>query len=232
MREETRRAALRAAARVALGALACGALAGCSGRYVSGGQSSPLDPDEEIPAGEPDGPASAGVGATTGVGGTTGVGATTGGGGEPSTGSGVIPTPDEGGAGGAGGSGGAPPTPTGLACAEQVSLDDTEARPRAELDCCVDYGVQRLPAPGTGISEEQRAALAGDASFVNCCTALIVGVDANAISYRDAEPVRHACCFGDVVAPEGELYTRTFCTPWGPPVPPALDAYDAPSEVA
>lgn len=229
MREETRRAALRAAARVALGALACGALAGCNGRYVSGGQSSPLDPDEEIPAEVPDAPPPAGGGATTGGGATAGVGATTGGGGEASTGSGVVPTPDEGGAGGAGGS---PPAPTGLACAEQVNLDDTAARPRAELDCCLDYTAQRVPAPGTGFSEEQRAALAGDASFVNCCTALIVGVGADAISYREAEPVRQVCCFGDVVAPEAELYNEKYCTPWGPPVPPALDAYDAPSEVA
>ncbi|WP_437276358.1 hypothetical protein WME90_34635 [Sorangium sp. So ce375] len=218
---------MRAAAKVALGALACGALAGCNGNYVSGGQSSPLDPDEELPAEAPGEPDPAGGGATAGVGATASGGATAGGGGAASTGAGVVPTPEE---GGAGGSGGSPPAPTGLACAEQVNLDDKEARPRAELDCCLDYTAQRVPAPGAGFSEEQRAALVDDASFVNCCTALIVGVGANAISYREAEPVRQACCFGDVVAPEEELYTQTFCTPWGPPVPPALDA-DAALEV-
>ncbi|KYF99336.1 hypothetical protein BE18_15560, partial [Sorangium cellulosum] len=125
----------------------------------------------------------------------------------------------------------AQPEPPELACAEPASLDDAEARPRAELDCCLDYTAERAPERGAGLSEQEVAALAEDASFVNCCTALIVGVGAGAISYREAEPVRGVCCFGIVVAPEQELYLQTFCTPWGPPVPPALDA-DAAPEVA
>ncbi|WP_437502002.1 hypothetical protein [Sorangium sp. So ce1099] len=211
---------MRAAARVALGALACGVSVGCGGVHISDEQTPAPDPGEQVVPEAPDGPDPAGHGATAGAGG--------GGGAAPATGGDVSASSTAG--GGTDGAGGSPPGPTELACAEQAGLDDAEARPRAELDCCLDYAAQRVP-DATPLSEQQRAALAADASFVNCCTALIVGVGANAISYGEAEPIRGVCCFGDVVAPEQELYAHTFCTPWGPPVPPALDA-DAASEVA
>ncbi|XXY53164.1 hypothetical protein WME91_18720 [Sorangium sp. So ce269] len=229
MREETRRAALRAAARVALGALACGVSVGCGGVHISDEQAPAPDPGEQVVPEAPDGPEPAGNGATAGgADAAGGAGAAGGGGAAPGTGGDVSASSAAG--GGTDGAGGSPPAPSELACAEQVGLDDAEARPRAELECCLDYTAQRVP-DATPLSEQQRAALAEDASFVNCCTALIVGVGANAISYGDAEPVRGMCCFGDIVAPEQELYAHTFCTPWGPPVPPALDA-DAASEVA
>ncbi|WP_437659264.1 hypothetical protein [Sorangium sp. So ce1182] len=224
MREETRRAALRAAARVALGALACGVSVGCGGVHISDEQAPAPDPGEQVVPEAPDGPDPAGTGAAAG-----GAGAAGGGGAAPGPGGDVSASSAAG--GGTDGAGGSPSDPSELACAEQAGLDDAEARPRAELECCVDYTTQRLPEGAVRPSEQQLAALAEDASFVNCCTALIVGVGANAISYREAEPIRHACCFGDVVALEQELYAYTFCTPWGPPVPPALDA-DAASEVA
>ncbi|HTN90559.1 MAG TPA: hypothetical protein VL242_43095 [Sorangium sp.] len=226
MREETRRAALRAAARVALGALACGVSVGCGGVHIADEPSPAPDPGEQVVPEAPDGPDPAGNGATAG-----GAGAAGGGGAAPGTGGDVSASSAAG--GGTDGAGGSPPAPSELACAEQAGFDDAEARPREELECCLDYTAQRLPDDGVRPSDEQLAALAADASFVNCCTALIVGVGADAITYGEAEPIRHACCFGDIVAPEQELYAYTFCTPWGPPVPPALDAdADAASEVA
>lgn len=219
MREETRRAALRAAAKVALGALAYGALAGCSGRYTSGDQASDLDPDEQIAPEAPDDVAPPGEDAPAGDGGAAPTA------GEPPAGC----TPAE---GDPDGSGGSQPEPPELACAAPASLDDAEARPREELDCCLGYMTERVPAGGTaGLSEQELAALAEDASVVNCCTALIVGVDARVISYVEAGRVRGACCLDDLVAPQEELWRHTFCTPWGPPVPPALEA-DAAAEVA
>ncbi|XYH95357.1 hypothetical protein ACMHYB_47370 [Sorangium sp. So ce1128] len=225
MREETRRAALRAAARVALGALACGVSVGCGGVHISDEQAPAPDPGEQVAPEAPDGPDPAGGGAAAGGGGAApGTGGTA-----PGTGGDVSASSAAG--GGTDGAGGSPPAPAELACAEQAGLDDAEARPRAELECCLDYTAQRVPDGALRPSEQQLAALAEDASFVNCCTALIVGVGAHAISYEEAEPVRGACCSGDLVAPEEELYAYLFCTPWGPPVPPALDA-DAASEVA
>ncbi|WP_437753480.1 hypothetical protein [Sorangium sp. So ce1389] len=215
---------MRAAARVALGALACGVSIGCGGVHISDEQAPAPDPGEQVAPEPPDGPDPAGTGAAAG-----GAGAAGGGGAAPGTGGDVAASSTAG--GGTDGVGGSPPAPSELACAEQAGLDDAEARPRAELDCCLDYAAQRLPDDEVRPSEQQLAALAADASFVNCCTALIVGVGANVVSYGEAETIRHACCFGDIVAPEQELYAYTFCTPWGPPVPPALDA-DAASEVA
>ncbi|WP_437597572.1 hypothetical protein WMF28_33410 [Sorangium sp. So ce590] len=194
---------------------------GCGGHVTSGGQSSDLEPDEQLAPEAPDDVAPAGEEEDASAGG--GGAAPTAG--EPPAGC----TPAE---GDPDCSEGSQPEPPELACAEPVSLDDAEARPRAELECCLGYASERMPAgPTVGLSEQELAALAEDASLVNCCTALIVGVDADAISFAEAEPVRGACCVGDVVAPEEELWRRTFCTPWGPPVPPALEA-DAASEVA
>ena len=59
--------------------------------------------------------------------------------------------------------------------------------------------------------------LTGDAQ------ALYDGPPVKAMLIQNTNPVS--------VAPEQELYCQTFCTPWGPPVPPALDADGAP-EVA
>ncbi|XXX74496.1 hypothetical protein WMF30_43300 [Sorangium sp. So ce134] len=215
MREETRRAALRAAARVALGALAVGALTGCSGRITTGEQPSDRDPDEQLAPEAPEAPDDAApIGEDAGGGGAAPMAEEPAPGCNPAEGD-----PDC--------SEVSPPEPPELACAGPASLDDAESPPRAELECCLSYTAERVPDPAVGLSEQEVAALAEDASFVNCCTALIVGVGARAITYEEAEPVRGICCFGDVVAPERELYPHTFCTPWGPPVPPALDAHDA-----
>ncbi|WP_437809312.1 hypothetical protein [Sorangium sp. So ce1078] len=197
-------------------------MVGCGGRYTSGGPPSDLDPDEQLAPEAPDDVAPAGDDAPAGDGGAAPTA------GEPVPGC----TPGEGDPGCAEGSpDGSQPEPPELACAEPASLDDADARPLAELECCLGYTAERVPADPTAGPEQGLATLADDASFVNCCTALIVGVGAHAISYREAEPVRGVCCFGDVVAPQEELYSHTFCTPWGPPVPPALDA-DAAPEVA
>ncbi|WP_437314862.1 hypothetical protein [Sorangium sp. So ce385] len=213
---------MRAAARVALGALAYGASVGCGGHVTAGGQSSDLDPDEHLAPEAPESPDAPDDAAPAG---------------EDAGDGGAAPTAEEPAPGCTPAEGdpdcseAAQPEPPELACAEPASLDDAEARPRAELDCCLGYTAERAPDRGAVLSEQELAALAEDASFVNCCTALIVGVGAGAISYGEAEPVRGVCCFGNVVAPEQELYSQAFCTPWGPPVPPALDA-DAPLEVA
>ncbi|AUX46484.1 hypothetical protein SOCE26_079900 [Sorangium cellulosum] len=212
MREETRRKALNAAARVALGMLACEVLAGCGGHYTTGERPPGLDGEEQRPPEVLTGGASTGGGAdpyaaADGGGGTTSVG---------TAGSG----PGEGG-------GGSLPEPAALACTGEVDLDHVQPRPRAELECCLSYTTERLPDPGLVPTDAQLAALSADASFVNCCAAVIEGVETDVITYDETGPVRSACCFGDIVAPEEELYARALCTPWGPPVPPALDAGDA-----
>ncbi|WP_437672246.1 hypothetical protein [Sorangium sp. So ce131] len=213
MREETRRKALNAAARVALGMLACEVLAGCGGHYTTGEGPPGLGGGEQQPPEVLTGGASTGGGAP---GGTDPYAAVNGGGGTTSVGT-AGSGPGEGG-------GGSLPEPGTLACTDKVNLDHVQARPREEIDCCLSYTKERMPVADPVPSEAQLAALSGDESFVNCCAAVIEGVETNVVTYADAEPVRGVCCFGDIVAPEEELYSRAFCTPWGPPVPPALDA--------
>jgi hypothetical protein len=105
-----------------------------------------------------------------------------------------------------------------LACAGPVELSRLGMPPPPvtpeQFACCLAYEKKAWPAG--------RAAVVTDPSAVNCCRVLIAAVDGNTrLAFWD--DVRQGCCYGDVVAPPGELYAHFLCGPWGPPVPPAID---------
>lgn len=113
------------------------------------------------------------------------------------------------------------PSPAGAdpgSCHVNVELSRTAAPPAmtaADLACCNDHVEAIVTAGSTGVH---------GAEFVSCCKAIIMA------GYSQTPPVdisvRNACCFGDDVAPQTELWDYPLCTPWGPPVPPEMDALD------
>ncbi len=122
--------------------------------------------------------------------------------------------------------GGAPETPpeSGLRCLSEVALaqypDLSTPVSASEAACCVAYDDAQITAAGDA---GPSGALGADLSFVNCCKAIISGFGSGAIAYADVSgPVRDVCCSSGIVAPRDELWPQAFCSPWGPPVPPAL----------
>jgi hypothetical protein len=100
-----------------------------------------------------------------------------------------------------------------------VTLPPTSAGPTdAEFACCVDTIVN---AGADWLSEEGRE-LARSEPILNCCRALIVAVDVDRQRYGPANRAHSPCCNTDVL-PRTEIYQHSLCTPWGPPMPPALD---------
>jgi hypothetical protein len=104
-------------------------------------------------------------------------------------------------------------------CHVNVELSRTAAPPpsvtAADLACCNDHLQATVTAGSTAVH---------DAEFVSCCKAIIMA------GYSQTPPVdptvRNACCFGNEVAPQADLWDYPLCTPWGPPVPPDMDALD------
>lgn len=160
-------------------------------------------------------------------GGTPGTGGEASRGGEASAG-GVLSMGGEastgGDAGGGPASGGASDTgSTGAdaACVGPIAVPLAPTVPgpsEAEYACCLD---RLATANADWLSEEGRA-LAQSEPISNCCRALIVAVDRDGSRYSEASRFRTPCCNADVVA-RPELYQHSLCTPWGPPMPPALD---------
>jgi hypothetical protein len=122
-----------------------------------------------------------------------------------------------------------PEARSGLACAPALGpVDPNDLDANASWDasvyaCCTDYIAGRISAEPS--PESHAAGLAADPSGVNCCRY----VNASYHSLRgtfgaEAFPYEAnlACCDAGVL-PEDEA-VGPFCTPWGPPVPPALDA--------
>ncbi len=104
------------------------------------------------------------------------------------------------------------PTPV-LACIAPVEISErrltTALAPEAQA-CCKAY-VEGVV--GTGPTRPG-SELALDASLVNCCRAL---------AYEgtfDTSAAHTTCCYGDVLPSEDRQ--ASYCSPWGPPVPPAL----------
>ena len=76
--------------------------------------------------------------------------------------------------------------------------------------CCKAYVEGVVGADPTRPGSE----LALDASLSNCCRAL-----AYAGSF-DTSVAHTTCCYGNVLPSEDRQ--ASYCSPWGPPVPPAL----------
>ena len=73
----------------------------------------------------------------------------------------------------------------------------------------------------------------GDPGFVNCCKAVMAGVENHTVTYAAVNTsLRSACCFQNVVASAQDLYILSLCTPWGPPVPPAMPGEDETRELS
>ena len=100
-----------------------------------------------------------------------------------------------------------------LACISPVGVIDRQSAfelAPADAACCkthVEKVAGTAPAP-------PKDTLLADASLLNCCRAL-------AWSRTFEAGVAHdTCCYSDILAP-GDL-GQSYCSPWGPPVPPAL----------
>jgi hypothetical protein len=223
-----RQKALRSAAKVAFGASVCwgAALSGCGGKSVYGDDES----TENVEL-------SGGTGALA-TGGATGSSATggsaTAGGSGPSGGSAEVGGATAGGSGPTGGSAevggaGAGPLDAGrlpeLACTQPIGLDGSETVDEGVFSCCAGY-VEQVAPQGSAIDAPR---LAADPSLVNCCRYVtsryydyyLLKQDAGAtVEYPYA--AHDACCYPGVL---GETERdESFCTPWGPPVPPALES--------
>ncbi len=108
-----------------------------------------------------------------------------------------------------------------LACTQPVvPLDETRTWTAEEFGCCAGYveGKAPLDAP------LDAPRLAADPSVVNCCLYVVnsyyeLTTDAGAT--LDFPFAAHsACCYPGVLGEADR--NESFCTPWGPPVPPAL----------
>jgi hypothetical protein len=212
---ETRRRALRAAAKVAFGAALAGALPNCGGKALvdSGASSTPSGTSPSGGSGAPSGDPRPAPSTTAPAGTATMAAADASA--SPDTGAPDAAPPD------------ASTGTAGPRCLARIELMTPPApQPSiadAEFNCCTSYANDRFASSSAA---GEVAALGSDASFVNCCKAIIAGVDAKGwqIAANVSTDVRVACCFGNIVAPEIELYNHSYCSPWGPPVPPVLAA--------
>jgi hypothetical protein len=133
-----------------------------------------------------------------------------------------------------------PPDPSDKKAERTIAGDaaaaQADASPRVDARAAVDLG----PCPGlvadaavsndsfgcclTFLEDGADAGVATTRGGEACCGAVVSYVDHATVpgAYGAAEPVLSACCSSLHPLPVGEA-----CTPWGPPVPPAM-----PSEVA
>ena len=217
MESETRRRALRAVAKVAFGTAFAGTLPSCGGRALVDFDGSKADGGSGgANAGTNSGPAPVDAGpAHT----TTG--------GQPSTtiaDAGPSPMATAGGASGAGGA-----TGSGLRCLGAVDLEAAPASSTpisvAEFACCRDYADGLAASLGDAGLTSVGGAVSADRSFANCCKAVLAAVDQHVPTSQDAwsDPALRACCYDPTMSEQEQLWNHAFCTPWGPPVPPALD---------
>lgn len=215
MNTKTREAALRAAARLTVGTgISLHLLSGCGGNYAIESQTADSAPVSAAPAGDagstPGNPAAA-----TSNGDEAPAGATSNGGerkdAAPSTeGPSDVAQVD---------------VATTLACLGPVVLGErgdptTTAITGAERDCCLAYNLARIGTAGS-----MQATKDDDPSFANCCKALIARLDVHGEEYDIAigTPVRSACCSAQETQEQIALWSHSYCTPWGPPMPPAMD---------
>jgi hypothetical protein len=102
------------------------------------------------------------------------------------------------------------PTPV-LACIAPVEVSDRRLITPLGLEeeaCCKAY------VEGVAGADPTLPELALDASLFNCCRALAYD------GTFDTSVAHTLCCYGDVLPIEDRQ--ASYCSPWGPPVPPAL----------
>jgi hypothetical protein len=100
-----------------------------------------------------------------------------------------------------------------LACTGPVSVDAGDVTEQT-FQCCL--GVIEGVTGDSGFPAADASTVTGDPSVDNCCNAVIARVDTNTSDYSAADAVLPSCCnaLGYPVGPA--------CTPWGPPMPPAM----------
>ena len=87
---------------------------------------------------------------------------------------------------------------------------------RAEVDCCMGHLEGRIANGPPQVH---------DATFSNCCNAIIAASDFGMIKFADVDgTVRSACCYYGNPDEGQSLWGHSLCSPWGPPVPPAMDS--------
>ena len=221
MEPETRRRALSAVAKVAFGAAFAGTLPGCGGRAETDFNAPRRDGGSggaSADASSGSAPVAAGPAHAATAGGPSSAIADAGPG-TPATAGGAGGMSDAGGA-----AGGA------LRCLGAVDLEAAPASSTpisvAEFACCRDYAdglITSLGDAGPIGAAGAANALSADPSFSNCCKALIAGVDQQVPIHEDvwSYPAR-ACCYSPLTSEQELLWNHTYCTPCGPPVPPAL----------
>jgi hypothetical protein len=111
-----------------------------------------------------------------------------------------------------------------LACLGAMAIASFQA-PNApgadEARCCRDYTTAKVAELGR--DEAANVLLAADASFVNCCRALINDGDVNGVNVGASDSCCSTTVHGLAVEQEPDLWAHTYCSPWGPPVPPSMD---------
>jgi hypothetical protein len=88
----------------------------------------------------------------------------------------------------------------------QPPLDDTQHA------CCETY-IAELMASGLAPTAPP-AAEPVDPSLLNCCRALAYS------SHWEVTPAHTVCCGARLLT--GQDFNQPYCSPWGPPMPPAL----------
>jgi hypothetical protein len=199
----TRRAALRAASRLALGALSFGGAAGCGGQVASDELGHPKT-QAEPPRAEDNPPAAA-----TGEPPPEQVAHDAG---PPQTGMSTADPPLE-------------PADAGpeLACSPAVELAPPPRAPGAatiddgEFACCLAHVERQWLADAAPPAES-------DDSFWNCCRVVLAGVDEDPLRYSQVGAARDCCYHAEILGLDQDaLWSYSLCTPWGPPVPPGMD---------
>jgi hypothetical protein len=108
--------------------------------------------------------------------------------------------------------------PSGARESGSAALSCTVTDPVSQdtFSCCTGLLGGELGDGGFAFSD----AVAASASTHECCSAVISYVNANDQAFEEGYRVARPCC--DVVPDSG----GAACTPWGPPVPPAMSYLD------
>jgi hypothetical protein len=106
-----------------------------------------------------------------------------------------------------------PPWDGSLACTGPITDFDASVD-EPTFQCCL--GVVEQVTGDSGFTVVDAGAISGDPSVANCCDAIIAHVDQMSSDYGAASPTLPSCCN------YAQHPTGVACTPWGPPMPPAV----------
>lgn len=87
-----------------------------------------------------------------------------------------------------------------------------------ELRCCL----ARVSTATSDWRSPEGDEIMKSAPIVDCCRAIVTAVDLDHALYKQASRVHAPCCSRYVGEPP-DIFQHLLCTPWGPPMPPALD---------